>query len=48
MALKPILRDRNHKWKNNVDVKIGRCGSSLLKKFTKIIKMYINWAHEAI
>jgi len=48
MAPKQILRDRSHRWKNNAGVKTGKCGSSLLKKFIKIIIMYINWTYEVI
>ncbi len=48
MAQKQILRDKSPRWKNNVGVKTGKCGSSLLKKFIKIIIMYINWAYEII
>ena len=48
MAQKLILRDKSPKWKNNAGVKTGKCGSSLLKKFIKIIIMYINWAYEII
>lgn len=27
MIPKQTLKDRNHKWKNNQDVKIGKCGN---------------------